>query len=58
MNGETGRIDSELISIADQAGLVRLLVAVALRLDDQDATPPLAERLRERFERQRYVLEH
>lgn len=56
MNEQTGRIDAETISTRDYLGLVRLLVEIANRLDDVDATPTLRQRLTDRFHRHRRLL--
>jgi endoglucanase len=56
MNFATGRIAAETISVGDFAGLVRLLVEVAQRLDDGAQSPSLRTRLDKLFKRRRGVL--
>jgi endoglucanase len=57
MNPTTGRIDREIIGLADYHGLVRLLLAIATTLDDPAATPSLTDRLHRLFDEQREVLD-
>ena len=53
----TGRIGPETISLSDFHGLVRLLVAVARRLDDRAGAPALKDQLTATYKRRRHVLE-
>jgi putative aminopeptidase FrvX len=56
MNDATGRIEPEFISLCDFDNLVRLLVQVALRLDNPASSPSLKDRLDKLHEtRQRYL---
>ncbi len=57
MNEATGRIEPEYISVSDYDNLVRLLVEVALRLDNPNAAPGLRERLEKTFESRKRFLE-
>ena len=50
------RIDSEIISLADYHGLVRLLVEVGRSLDRRDLSPSLKDRLGPLFARRRGLL--
>lgn len=56
MNAETGKVDSETISVADYHGLVHLLVQIAQRLDQPDEKTSLRHRLDDAFERRRGIL--
>ncbi len=51
------RIGSEVISIADYHGLIRLLVEIGKRLDDPKASPMLKDRLESLFAQRRYLLD-
>jgi putative aminopeptidase FrvX len=51
-----GRIDSEVISLADYHGLVRLLVEAGRSLDRGDLSPPLRDRMGKLFARRRGLL--
>jgi putative aminopeptidase FrvX len=57
MNDATGKIDSEVISMSDYDGLVKLLVEVALRIDKPGAAPSLKDRLEKMFETRKRFLE-
>lgn len=52
------RIDSEIISIADYHGLIRLLIQTGRRLDSKKASPTLKDRLDPLFARRRVLLGH
>ena len=56
MNRDAGRIDAETIDLSDFDGLVRLLVAVAESLDDQQKFPPFRKRLDAIFASRRQLL--
>ncbi|MEX0652909.1 MAG: M20/M25/M40 family metallo-hydrolase [Phycisphaeraceae bacterium] len=56
MNERTGRIDAEVISLADYHALVRLLVAAGTSLDDPGRSPGLKQRLDELFAQRQAVL--
>ena len=55
-NQDAGKIDAETISLKDFDGLVRLLVAIAAKLDGPDRAPSLRQRLEKRFAERRGVL--
>jgi putative aminopeptidase FrvX len=57
-NGTSGRvrIDSEIISLADYHGLIRLLIETGRRLDIKGASPTLKDRLDPHFARRRALL--
>ncbi len=57
MNDTTGRIEAEIISLADYHGLVRLLVHVAGSLDDAVASPSLRQRLETQLKLRQHVLD-
>ncbi|MEX2545428.1 MAG: hypothetical protein WD316_09925 [Phycisphaeraceae bacterium] len=57
MNDAIGRIDSETISVADYDHLVTWLAAIASRLDADDATLGLRERLDTLYEARRAILD-
>lgn len=54
--GGKGKIDSEIISIADYHGLIRLLIETGRRLDDKAKSPTLKDRLGPLFARRRGLL--
>ena len=51
-----GKIDSEVISLSDYHGLIRLLVQVGRSLDSRSASPPLTARLDRLFAQRRHLL--
>jgi len=51
-----GLIDSEVISLSDYHGLIRLLVAAGRSLDNPTASPPLKDRLDRLFAQRRSLL--
>jgi putative aminopeptidase FrvX len=55
MNENTASIDSEVISLSDYHGLIRLLIQVGHSLDRRSTSPPLKDRL-ERLFAQRHSL--
>jgi len=57
MNERTGKIDSEIISMDDFDGLVKLLGIIVDNLDDPKASPALLSRLEELFEKRKHVLD-
>jgi glutathione peroxidase-family protein len=56
MNEQTQKIDSEVISIADFDGLVRLLVAVATGLNNAQQSPGLKPVLEDLFKKRKRLL--
>ncbi|MFA9478996.1 M20/M25/M40 family metallo-hydrolase [Phycisphaerales bacterium AB-hyl4] len=56
MNERTGKIDAEVISLADYHALVRLLIAVGSQLDDPSRSPTLRRRLDALFDERRAIL--
>jgi endoglucanase len=56
MNEQTGRIDSETISLTDYRHLVRWLVTIGRGLDNPKQTPGLQQRLDQLFEKRRHLL--
>ncbi len=51
-----GKIDSEVISLSDYHGLIRLLVEVGRSLDRPSASPPLKDRLDRLFAQRKHLL--
>ncbi len=51
-----GSIDSEVISLADYHGLIRLLIEVGRSLDRRSVSPPLKDRLNQLFAHRRGLL--
>lgn len=56
MNDKRGKIDSEIISLADYHSLIRLLTDTAKLLDKPTKLPPLQKRLNDLFHRRKSLL--